>query len=76
MNNQRRKKINKVIENLEVSKQEITSILDEEQECFDNIPEGLLDSERALNTENAIASLDEAIGQLDEAIVYLEEAKE
>lgn len=76
MNNQRRKKISKVIESLEVSKQEITSILDEEQECFDNIPEGLLDSERALNTENAIASLDEAIGQLDEAIVYLEEAKE
>ena len=76
MNNQRRKQISKVIEQIEESKDIISYILDEEQEAFDNIPEGLLESERAEQSQNAIELLDDAINNLEEAVNNLEEAQE
>lgn len=76
MNNKRRKQISKVIEQIEESKDIITGILDEEQESLDNMPENLLESERAEQSQNAIDALDSAIGNLEEAISSLEEAQE
>lgn len=76
MNNKRRKQIENIINNLENSKDDIASILAEEQESFDNIPESLLESERAEQSQNAIDLLDDAINNLEEAITNLEEAQE
>ena len=76
MNNQRRKQITKIINDLRSSEDNIQGILDEEQEAFDNIPEGLLESERAEQSQNAIELLDDAINSLEEAINNLEEAQE
>lgn len=76
MNNQRRKQITKIINDLENSKDDITDILQEEEEAFDNMPENLLGSERAEQSQNAIDLLNDAINNLDEAINNLEEAQE
>ena len=76
MNNKRRKEINKVIETLEISKSYIETILAEEEEVLDNIPESLLESERAEQSQTAIDLLDDAINNLEEAINNLEEAQE
>lgn len=76
MNNQRRKQISRVIEQIEDSKETLADILNDEAQAFDNMPESLLESERAEQSQNAMDLLDEAINNLDEAINNLEEAQE
>lgn len=76
MNNKRRKQISRVIEQIEDSKETLADILNDEAQAFDNMPESLLESERAEASQNAIDLLDEAINNLDEAINNLEEAQE
>lgn len=76
MNNSRRKKIINIINQLKSSEDDIVAILDEEQDAFDNLPENLLESERAESSQNAIDNLEEAINNLEEAVSNLEEAKE
>ena len=79
MNNIRRKKISKLICELEIlsnnySREWISrciGILDdiknEEEEAFDNMPEGLQYSSRGMEAEAAIDNLEEALGYLAEA---------
>lgn len=53
----------------------IETARDEEQEYYDNMPEGLQAGERGDKTQEAIDALDEACGNLEEVETYLEEAK-
>lgn len=46
MNKQRRNRLQKVIDKLEELKEEVSSICEEEQEAYDNMPESLQDGER------------------------------
>ena len=55
----------------EVSINELSSILDEEQNAFDNMPEGLQSSYRGMCSEDAIDSMEEASEKLYEAIELL-----
>lgn len=73
MNNQRRKQLRGVIETLNIMKDSIESVRDEEQETFDNMPENLQMSERAMTSENAIEALEEALDSLDNVLDRLEE---
>lgn len=41
--------------------------LDEEQDCLDNMPENLSDSERYQKMEATIDLLDDVVGQIDSA---------
>lgn len=41
MNSERRKRLAKICEQLEEIQVEIQAIADEEQECYDNLPESL-----------------------------------
>lgn len=66
MNNIRRKAIENIIKRLE-------SILDEEREAFDNMPENLHESMNGLESQDAQANLEAAIDALEEAISCLEE---
>lgn len=70
MNKQRRNRIVDAIYKIESL---IQSILDEEQEAYDNMPEGLQGSENGIISEEAQENLDSAIEALEEAIGYLEE---
>lgn len=79
MNNTRRKKISKLIDELEILNDNysqewlnrciriLEDIKNEEEEAFDNMPEGLQCSLRGMDAEAAIDNLDEALGYLEEA---------
>lgn len=75
MNNQRRKEIDRILGMLEDAKYELDCILDEEQECYDNMPENLQYSERGELAEEAISNIEQALDCIDEAIEYAETAK-
>ena len=80
MNNVRRKKISKLINELEILNDNynqewinrcigvLEDIKYEEEEAFDNMPEGLQYSSRGIDAEAAIDNLEEALGYLEEAI--------
>ena len=80
MNNVRRKKISKLINELEILNDNynqewlnrcigvLENIKNEEEEAFDNMPEGLQYSSRGIDAEAAIDNLEEALGYLEEAI--------
>lgn len=59
-------KINNVIQALEV-------ILYDEQEAYDNMPEGLKESEKGTNSMDAQESIEAAMSALEEASACLEE---
>lgn len=73
MNNARRKQIADVMKQLEPLiaaiadiSADIDNIKEEEQEYYDNIPDSLKSSERALASENALEYLDNAIQAIEE----------
>lgn len=80
MNNTRRKRINELKTQIdfvnstlkEVSKK-LSSILSEEQDAFDNMPEGLQSSMRGMDSEDAIDNMEEASEKLDEVIELLDD---
>lgn len=65
MNNERRKRIERLMTQFNVLKRELQDILDDEQFSFDNMPENLQGSMRGMISEEAIEYLQEAIDALD-----------
>lgn len=76
MNNTRRKLLQSIINKLNNCSLELESIKDEEQEAFDNFPEGLQVSERGEAMENAIGEMESAISSIEDAITSIETAME
>lgn len=81
MNAARRKNIKRImslIEQMDILKEQITeeleSVLEEEQEAFDNIPESLQESERGERIQECIEYLETAVDTFTE--FYSEEAIE
>ena len=68
MNDKTRRLLKSAIETIEILHNSISIIRDEEQEKFDNLPEGLQQSENGQKFEEIVSSLDEAISNLEEAI--------
>ena len=78
MNKQRREKIRQLkiqIDTIKIdlkkASSELSSILNEEQDAFDNMPEGLQSSLRGMCSEDAIDNMEEASDKLDEVIELL-----
>lgn len=78
MNKQRREKIGKLKARIQSTQaelkqlsSELSSILNEEQDAFDNMPERLQSSYRGMCSEDAIDSMEEASDKLDEVIELL-----
>lgn len=76
MNIDRRKTIQKVIDQLEFLSGDISTIREDEQDYLDNMPDNLRQSENADRAEEAINALDEAESQVESAIEYLTIAME
>lgn len=74
MNNNRRKEIRNIIEQLESIRAQIENIRDDEQDCIDNMPENLQGSERCETAEAAVENLDLAIEPFEELINNLSES--
>ena len=75
MNKVRRKRIDEIMEQLENLKGEIESVLDEETEYRDNIPENMQQSERYERADENCNNLQSAMDSIDEAIDYLTESQ-
>lgn len=68
MNAERRKQLTKIVEQLELLRDDVSQIKDEEQDAFDNMPESLQQGERGQASEQAIDSLDSAYTDIDSAV--------
>ena len=77
MNKERRKALKEIIETLESIKDiDLSTLLAEEEEYRDNIPENLQCSEKYDASTNSRDSLDQAIGSIEDAICFIQEAIE
>ena len=65
MNKDRRKRLQEICDILEVQQAALEEIRDEEQEAFDNLPEGLQSAERGQAMEEAAGDLDSACSDLE-----------
>ena len=72
MNNKRRQQLRKLIEKMEILKDELEMIESDEQEYFDMMPENLQGSENGMNSEEAIDKMEDAIACVEEAIESIE----
>lgn len=75
MNKERRDRLNDALLALETAKGTIEQITQEEQDAFDNLPEGLQRSDRGEAMEEAIQALEEATNDIDNAIGNIDDAK-
>lgn len=68
MNNDRRKKIKKIIIDMESIKALLEDVLVDEESSFDNMPEGLQYSEKGEASQEAIDLMNEAVEGFEEVI--------
>ena len=73
MNDLRRKSIKKVIAMITEAKDTLELIKDDEEDYYDNIPDNLIMSTRAMASSDAISSMEDAIEEMENAISELEE---
>ena len=76
MNVTRRRRIAALQGKLNELQEELSAILEEEQEAYDNFPESLQESERGQRMYEAIDNLENAVGCFEEIEGYLLEAFE
>ena len=76
MNKERRKQLEKVVEVLTAQMEELETIKDEEQEAFDNLPEGIQCTERGETMEENVDELDSIITDLENVIDSINEVIE
>lgn len=74
MNDLRREQLRKALSFLESASDIVSSALDEEQDCLDNIPENFQYSDRYEIMESIAEKLEEAIGDIDGARDKIEDA--
>lgn len=67
MNKQRREALKKVVGILETAYAELDGLKEEEQEAFDNLSEGLQQSERGQQWENNVSQMQEALDNIESA---------
>lgn len=73
MNNKRRYKIKDIKERFIMAKDLLESVLTDEQDYYDNIPENLLGCIRAEESEEAISTMEDALEQIEDIIDNLED---
>ena len=78
MNDKRRRRISELKTQIDFANnylkeasKKLSSILSEEQDAFDNMPEGLQSSYRGMCSEDAIDNMEEASEKIDEVIELL-----
>ena len=76
MNRDRRRRIDAVIKQLESMRKEVASIIADEQDAHDHLPEGIQISEQGESMQDAISSIADAADSITDAIDYLSDAQE
>lgn len=73
MNKNRRKEIEIIKNRITYCMNELDKIKDDEQDYYDNIPENLVNSTRAMDSEDALDVLEECIDMLSDVCSSLED---
>lgn len=73
MNKQRRKKVESVFDQIQALIMELEEIRDQEQDAFDNLPEGIQESGKGEQMEEYISQMESAIDDLESSKSSLEE---
>lgn len=73
MNSERRKRLQKVYDELYDLHDDLSNIQSEESDCFDNIPDNLRESESACTIENNVSELEDAVDSLSDALERIDE---
>lgn len=68
MNKVRRKQLQEVYNRIRTVREDLSDILSEEQQAFDNMPENLQETVRGQESDEIIDCLDDAVGAMDDAI--------
>ena len=71
MNKKRRELLSKALRNLEEAEIQISTALDEEEDCLSNLPENLEGSDKYDKMEEAVSNLEgalEALGEVREGV--------
>ena len=76
MNKERRKRLDDVIDKLEELQAEVASIAEEEREAYDNLPEGIQNSERGEQISENADDLDGIDGDFESLLDTLREVSE
>lgn len=76
MNANRRKQLADAIAKIEEARTLIEIVRDEEQDAFENMPEGIQSSERGEKMETAISRMEDSLSELDCIVDALNEASE
>lgn len=76
MNNNKREKLKKVQELLSQASNIVSDVLEDEQDCLDNMPENLQYSDRYERMEAAISNLEDGLNSIESAENYIVEAAE
>ena len=73
MNKNRRMQLKKLIEKIEIIKDELESIESDEQDYFDTMPENLQGRTNGINSEEAIDKMADAVVYMEDVIEMIEE---
>ena len=65
MNNARRKKLQKIYDQLEELKEKLDFIIEDEQTALDNMPESMWETKRYENMESGLESLEDVQNSFD-----------
>ena len=76
MNNARRKKLQKIYDQLEELKEKLDFIIEDEQTALDNMPESMWETERHENMESGLESLEDVQNSFDTFIMEFSELLE
>lgn len=76
MNRQRRKALQDIIDQLEILRMQLETLLAEEEDYRDNFPENLQNSERYERTEAIRENLSDAVDEMEQAASDIEDAIE
>lgn len=74
MNKDRRNRLTVLMKNIDVLKEQLESIMEEEEEYYNNMPDNMKDGERGQQTEERVGTIQNAIDRLDEAMSAITEA--
>ena len=73
MNKARRKELEKISSGLTDLQERLQEVLSEEEDAYDNLPEGIQDGERGDEMQEYISKMEEADYSLTEAIDNIDE---
>lgn len=76
MNAERRKKLDDAAQKLQLALDLIREVLEDEQSAYDNMPEGLQQSDRGSAMSDGLSSLESAADGVENAIGEVESARD